>query len=1356
MASTNEHNGRGEASRGNNGIEQTPDHGHNTSDMAERDGLNTILLAAGRDAQNGTRDENTQVQGEVRYEYERNIQREDEYCECEEYEPSIQQVRVTAMMHTAEEAGYNVFDVLGDGDCVISAAKVVLAAQGRTEWAVREDFLSLQNVEARDQSNRIRLGLMRRVEENMAKHDPDFNIDGESESQVIAGHKARIGTPRTTLQADDFIIVENALKVPIVTNMLEMSCNIASETVAMIMVECGHAMAVVKQGSQLCSTTLFNEGLKVWMISSQAYARKVRKGTSGEDGTTGKPWHEEVMRYCGCERCKQIDERNAIQANQSVQINVREGEPNGSTRSTPPGKNRETSNENSDHADTTKPAQSECTADSQTKLRPEAERMTTNGKQRKGTKPVHRNRSALKTNPSKSRSPVKGKEAPSKEASQNTDNGDETHVDTTQDDGTVETPSYAGIMRAMTKILITISQLTTVDNTSGTSDNEKLDALVTELYGLTGWTREQDEHHVQRHGHDTVLRNLEVGKNTKAARALDDGPNGGPVPFELSELEACLPLRSNELVIVEVPIGDWEIIEFGAKEILSWLEKPTRNLDSAGSDGIPLKMLHDFCKKTDTAAAILADVLTKIWTRMVQKRDQVRDLVATEVQPLGLPKPDLSKRFVGIGKAFTRVLHGVVMVRNRSDIAKELHSQNTTLAHSGTSKIVIVQQRMLDLDCTVILTDRTNAFNSVSMARSAEIFSQKKLIEPALLAAQLANHYVNTGSRGKILAQNIPQGSSIGTAAMAVVVDAALGETREAVKGKAICLSFADDVSVIAINRDEAERTVERCNEHLAKEGLRENMRKRKSHEGNSTGAISSLGAEIGSQSAIQESASKKLAGIGELVDELTIRVKGYLVSDGPVRQTCLRLLKMNIIPKAIHIMQNHCPIALNEALMTLDDKIMTCFEAIMNLTDDEASKNPVRAMQIRLPTSMGGFGLASLNDTCYMQRLGTLIRAMDFVQTCMQELGIDTKEILPEVTEIVDALLSDKAPKWSKQLQEDLTVLTQWNKREISPSEQQMKKLLLIQQKLTAEWHETFKAMWLAVQSEQSLDMSNRANSVCAPEAGRPLNVLTAIESNWMSDTEFLYFCRHRMFIPIIPKELKCCRSKGTIDERLDHAFSCKKLGPGSAHTHIKRGVENAMKSLVRYTGGKVKNEPSLLEWVNTEAEANQTNTAIGVSLRRGDVSISISSHAKREVVILDIRHCALTVNNAPTQEQDVGKAVTKGEDQKIAFYRKNFKFPKGVTMIPFTIDSYGKWGEMAKEYVEGVCSRIAGDDKRLHNKLISQTRETISVAHARGLGRTLARCVEECVHEADYHMACVSKNPGAKEAAIGLVQSN
>lgn len=197
--------------------------------------------------------------------------------------------------------------------------------------------------------------------------------------------------------------------------------------------------------------------------------------------------------------------------------------------------------------------------------------------------------------------------------------------------------------------------------------------------------------------------------------------------------------------------------------------------------------------------------------------------------------------------------------------------------------------------------------------------------------------------------------------------------------------------------------------------------------------------------------------------------------------------------------------------------------------------------------------------------------------------------------------------------------------------------------------------------------------------------------------------------------------------------------------HSYVKNAVYEVARDLSRYNRQVVNMEPVIAQYLKPEVANNKNEKTIdGLKQRRGDISlesVSVLSHLKRKTDIIDVRHCSM---QRPKSAADVGTTVLKGETEKHEFYDKHFAFPPGYQMIPFVIDTYGRWGNKAKEWLEKECRHVAGTDDGFYNSLISRYRETISLAHARGIGRTLERCIQNCIHPDDYPKTC-SRGEGA-----------
>jgi hypothetical protein len=207
-----------------------------------------------------------------------------------------------------------------------------------------------------------------------------------------------------------------------------------------------------------------------------------------------------------------------------------------------------------------------------------------------------------------------------------------------------------------------------------------------------------------------------------------------------------------------------------------------------------------------------------------------------------------------------------------------------------------------------------------------------------------------------------------------------------------------------------------------------------------------------------------------------------------------------------------------------------------------------------------------------------------------------------------------------------------------------------------------------------------------------------------------------------------------------LDHAFSCSARGIGVVHDYVKQALFVAVKDITKHTKEKVNMEPTIVNWLRPEMEGNKNEKTIdGLKARRADISIetgplSVASHAARRVTLIDVRHCSIRKGKSVAK----GETVKNGENEKKAFYAKHFDFPKGVDLVAFAIDAYGKWGQDAKNFLENLCESTAMGDTEFYNRLINKARERVSVAHARGVGNALFRCVDNCMSERAYNASC------------------
>ena len=106
----------------------------------------------------------------------------------------------------------------------------------------------------------------------------------------------------------------------------------------------------------------------------------------------------------------------------------------------------------------------------------------------------------------------------------------------------------------------------------------------------------------------------------------------------------------------------------------------------------------------------------------------------------------------------------------------------------------------------------------------------------------------------------------------------------------------------------------------------------------------------------------------------------------------------------------------------------------------------------------------------------------------------------------------------------------------------------------------------------------------------------------------------------------------------------------------------------------------------------------------------------------------------SAPKARNEAGQTVRLGEKAKEDAYTAKFNFPSGVTLIPFAIDSHGRWGVKFAAKLKALCKSAAGPDVGLYNTLISEARAQISVAHMKAVGHGIFGAIDrnKCITSA------------------------
>ena len=602
---------------------------------------------------------------------------------------------------------------------------------------------------------------------------------------------------------------------------------------------------------------------------------------------------------------------------------------------------------------------------------------------------------------------------------------------------------------------------------------------------------------------DTTLYHLAKGNNTKSARMEESAV----VTPDREALGAKYPLQCasrEEVLEIPFPQGGEHHYEFTVEEALEYIDTRS-NLSSKGADGSDLLLVKRLLERPKGAVvlqvyheAVKADALD--WDTWLE---------ATELRNVNLSKPNGSFRPLGIAKPLERIRQGIVAMRSKSSLNSiVLDPDDMTLRSRATSVIAVTAMVLTQVyNFDIIAMDQRNAFNEVNMAEVATILRAHELDQTASVVESLQVHRVNT-PHGVLLARNIPQGSSLGSAAMAVKMSACLGDSRKTLEGNALVLTLADDVTVIAPNR-EVTAAADLVASALRDGHLHENKDKRATWTPRvGEAAIKVVGSFIGTNEQVKDAVTPLIDDEIRQVTEFADRVASYaLHATDPVRQTALRALRLNFIPRLVHVQQNHPVTTTQEALKRYDEAVRNAALKILSIHEEEKSDEIFE--QLSLPTNSGGFGLTPLAETAFLQRLGTLAATIETViAKCSRIVRIRHGEpFLLELPDLIDFAIKELDLEPDHPLSRDLLNLRRWNQQEYNPSPEEKHSIKSIQSRAMELYRQKRLAAWKRRFTDEDALTRELVESICSKEAGRVLNVTTSFVPNQVSDRAFLLF---------------------------------------------------------------------------------------------------------------------------------------------------------------------------------------------------------------------------------------------------------
>jgi Reverse transcriptase (RNA-dependent DNA polymerase) len=840
---------------------------------------------------------------------------------------------------------------------------------------------------------------------------------------------------------------------------------------------------------------------------------------------------------------------------------------------------------------------------------------------------------------------------------------------------------------------------------------------------------------------DKMRERLKEGDNTKAVDALSSTEMANP---SRAELMAKFPLQVEEkTAMTAARVRRGKPFVFKHEEIMDFLES-RKSHTATGTDGKNLIYLKKLMERPGHQGRHVLKFLNEV--EATDAWSQPAWLEMTEVKNVNLHKEN-SFRPVGVGRIFNRIREHVVTTKNKIRLNESvLHGDDHTLRPSGPAVVAGVAQVLMRYDICIEHIDLQNAFNTAKMKTAAAELSRVGLRELADVAEGVSVHRVVTAQHGKFYAEHIPQGSSIGSAAMATIMTKALKNAREADPEGVALLSIADDIHVFAVSQEQATAVRDRAKQDLATEGLTENLKKHQGYQKAAARqeAIRVVGAYVGRQEEVQQKLSAQIHEFEREVVAFGKEVaKMALDENHPIRQTAYRALTTNFLPRLVFIQQNHDIRDTTPLLRETDAVILRVAKDILGL--HSTSVGSIEE-QLRLPTNKGGFGLASLELTAAYQRLGTIVRIIEQVAEVRDRLIPLASEdpLFEEVPDLVQTVIERLGLSTDSALYTDLQNLIAWNARVISRELQpkELDDMKTIQRRASDRDKELRLQRWRTRVKQEGRFTEEVLDSICEADTGRPLNSITSFRANQVHDYSFMIYVNRRMGNPVLAEEItECLHCKGKMEESMEHGFCCKGLGHNTVHTSVKLATFEALRQIARHVGDGSSSEPSLLPHVRKVPE--NYNPKGELIHRRGDVAVF--NVVQKQQTVIDVRTCAMPTSDRPRAasarspqraaegERNPRAPVDIGEEDKYRFYERTCDFPSSLKLVPFAIDSYGRWGTAFRTFLQEYCKRASAGNTAFYNLLISRARNIIQAAHASAVGRVIHNALYFCISPAD-----------------------
>lgn len=426
-----------------------------------------------------------------------------------------------------------------------------------------------------------------------------------------------------------------------------------------------------------------------------------------------------------------------------------------------------------------------------------------------------------------------------------------------------------------------------------------------------------------------------------------------------------------------------------------------------------------------------------------------------------------------------------------------------------------------------------------------------------------------------------------------------------------------------------------------------------------------------------------------------------------PALQTLFSILRMCINARFNHVLRCVSPINTLAACRRLDSAVQNAVLSILNIRMQLTTADMTRIrMLLSLPIRHGGMGLLSNEAIAPAAYIGSwalsgalvanILPGVQNPATQANHPGLhalnQTLQSHPALTERLASLIGPGP------------ILTAIFTRQFAR----------VQHVLSDIIHVTNKVALTASLTPRQLTIFNSQSS---QYAGAWLAALPKSgHEQTLSDRVFEIGYLTRLMIPftpgpMVPPTCPACHSHIDASSLLDHAFNCESVGGYRTRRHTK--LIHVLRKCISSAGVDNHKEIPLTVYHFARRPGFTNNINLQADI------LTYNAGAATCAIDISVKNPDDTPNRQPLPP---GTTARDGELKKLRKYNRQLVFPQGG-LVPFSLETHGAWGEMARSYFRSLAARIAQPNSKEYMAWVFHWSKAISCTLIRGNADVLAQ---------------------------------